>query len=321
MLNIDKDTERSDPRIVKRHWWIALPISLISGIGYLYVGHPKRFLAYNIFSLLALAALYFDPFGLTTNPTFVFTLLALAFVILAVVIIDTTRLAVTQKSYRLRWYNRWWLYLVSLAVVIGLSFLPDVIGPSAPAIRNFSVPSSSNLPTLRVDETFIVDNRSYATTDPKRGDMAIFKLPRDNETDFIKRIVGLPGDKIQMIAGVLHVNGEPVKRERIADFLTADSGCIFSEEKKAFEIPRYAETLPNGVRYETLDCKANTQGDDTDVFEVPDGHYFVMGDNRDNSADSRFPHVVGFVPRENIYAKAAFVLYSPDFDRIGLRLK
>ena len=138
-------------------------------------------------------------------------------------------------------------------------------------------------------------------TEPKRGDVAVFKLPKDNKTDYIKRIIGLPGDKIQVKGGRLFINGKSVERKKIANFI---------EEPTNRQIKRYIETLPNGVEHEILEISDQDRLDDTDVYTVPPGHYFAMGDNRDNSQDSRVLSQVGFIPRENLVGRAEVLFFS-----------
>ncbi|WP_136658645.1 signal peptidase I [Nitratireductor sp. XY-223] len=185
----------------------------------------------------------------------------------------------------------------------------------------FSIPSGSMMPTLLVGDYLFVSKYAYGYSrysfpfspnlfsgriwagEPKRGDIAVFRLPSDPKVDYIKRVVGLPGDRIQMINSVLHINGDPVKRERIGTF-SADGNY----ENKVNNAPVYRETLPNGVTYETLDAIPNSTTDNTRVFQVPEGHYFMMGDNRDNSADSRLS--VGYVPFENLVGRAEMIFFS-----------
>jgi len=188
----------------------------------------------------------------------------------------------------------------------------------------FSIPSGSMLSTLLIGDYLFVSKYAYGysrhsipfsppifsgrilANDPERGDVAVFKLPTDGRTDYIKRIVGLPGDTVQMQDGELVLNGQPVARERVEDFVEEDR---FGNIRR---VARYRETLPNGKSYMTLDDVRGGVGDNTGVFTVPAGHYFMMGDNRDNSQDSRVPGAVGFVPFENLVGRAEFIFYSTD---------
>jgi len=146
----------------------------------------------------------------------------------------------------------------------------------------------------------IMEGRIWAS-EPERGDVAVFKYPPNPTIDYIKRVIGLPGDKIQMKNGVLHINGVAVKKELTNETYTDDT----SGEGP---YPIYIETLPNGVSYKTLDINPNGISDNTRVYEVPEGHYFMMGDNRDNSVDSRSR--AGFVPFENFVGKAVVMFFS-----------
>lgn len=193
------------------------------------------------------------------------------------------------------------------------------------AFEPFSIPSGSMVPTLLVGDYLFVSKYAYGYSryslpfglpllpadrvmfeEPKRGDVAVFKLPRDNSTDFIKRVIGLPGDRIQVKGGILHINGQPVERKKIEDHIFEASPGQFSR------ITQYIETLPNGVEHLIVEKSDDNKGsDNTSVYTVPADHYFMMGDNRDNSNDSRFSSV-GFVPRENFVGRAEFIWFSID---------
>jgi signal peptidase I len=138
---------------------------------------------------------------------------------------------------------------------------------------------------------------------PKRGDVVVFRLPKDTSTDYIKRIIGLPGDTIQVKEGQVFINGVGVKREPAPPYIETEEGRVEAPVK------RWKETLPNGVSFYTLDLVDNGFADNTQVYTVPAGHYFMMGDNRDNSTDSRFSQV-GMVPFENIVGKAQLIFFS-----------
>ena len=190
----------------------------------------------------------------------------------------------------------------------------------------FNIPSGSMIPTLLVGDYLFVSKYSYGfsrfsfpfspdlfkgrilASPPKRGDVIVFKLPRDNSTDYIKRLIGLPGDTIQMKEGRLYINGTIVPREPIAKVHTEDY------EGRETDVPTYKETLPGGVVHTIIEVQGDTGfNDNTDLFKVPDNSYFMMGDNRDNSLDSRVPPDqggVGYVPFVNLIGRAEIIFFS-----------
>ena len=161
----------------------------------------------------------------------------------------------------------------------------------------FRFPGSSMLPTVPVGGLVLV----IPTQQLRIGDVVAFYLPKDKSTIYVKRIVGMGGDQIQMRDGILNINGQAVKHERVEDYISVEEGVPEKHMK------RYRETLLNGVSHMIIDLVDNGFYDNTPVYKVPPNHYFMMGDNRDNSTDSRVLSQVGYVPVENIIGKAYFV--------------
>ena len=143
---------------------------------------------------------------------------------------------------------------------------------------------------------------------PHYGDVVVFRTPKDTSVDYVKRVVGLPGDRIQMQQGQLFLNDKPVTRVALKE-VAAGSTCGGEVGAK---VKRWRETLPNGASYVTYDCVDNGYADNTEVFTVPSGHFFVMGDNRDNSTDSRFKSAMGFIPMDNLVGKVTRIFWSLD---------
>jgi len=239
--------------------------------------------------------------------------------------------------------ENFFVFLLKLILLV-LVFRSFIFSP-------FNIPSESMLPRLLVGDYLLAAKWPYGyskyslpfsvplipgqilASQPERGDVVIFKAPPNNELDYIKRVIGLPGDHVQMKGGQLFLNGEAIPKTPIADFvvpMSPNTLCYreryetkLSNGTRVCRYPRFRETLPGGRSYEVLDfgpaSRSNFLGIDADNTEptiVPDGHMFMMGDNRDNSQDSRFPAVhsggIGLVPQANLVGKATIVMFSTD---------
>ena len=187
----------------------------------------------------------------------------------------------------------------------------------------FYIPSSSMEPTLLVGDRLFVSKFAYGYSkhsfpfspsiykkriffkEPKRGDLVVFKTPSDNRTDYIKRLIGIPGDTLQFINGDIYLNKKKIIKNKIEESMSIRCGKI------NFPVKIYEETLPNGVKYKAVYNSAGTL-QNTDVYTVPDNNYFLLGDNRDCSKDSRFLSEVGYVNKLNLVGKAELIFFSND---------
>ena len=215
-----------------------------------------------------------------------------------------------KKQKKKEWIQLAWLALLALTI-------------RSCAFEPYNIPSSSMVPTLLIGDYLFISKYDYGYSKhsfpfsiplipkgrlfnnaPERGDIVVFKVPTDKRTDYIKRVIGVPGDKIRMLGGRLYINNVIVPREKITeeDYLTEGGWLHYSV---------YEETLPNGVKHRIYEVEDSTGLDNTEAVDVPEGYYFMMGDNRDNSQDSR---VFGLVHEDLLEGKARFIFYSTNGD-------
>jgi signal peptidase I len=297
------EATRVNAPVKRRVRYGAALVSLVfPGMGQAVLGETRRGLVFAAAALAWGLAYRFSPYGVTVAPSSFWppavTLLVLAGLALALgAALDAFRRAAAVP--RPRAIRRWLVY----AVIAAVPALPSIAAQEAWV--HYVVPSASMLPTLMVGDHILAIEGYFASRAPRRGDLAAFRYPRDPAVLFIKRIIGLPGDRVQVKGGTLILNGAPVAVERAADIVDAQPGC------RAGRYPSFIETLPGGRRYRTMRGCGPPLFETTGLFAVPADHYFVLGDNRDDSEDSRDPGGgVGFVPAADLVSRAVFVTFS-----------
>jgi signal peptidase I len=209
----------------------------------------------------------------------------------------------------------WIVGLASLGgvIIVPLIALRILAMLGGPGYALYDIPSGSMFPNVRVGDHIFTLANVYTGEVPPRGQIVVFKFPQDRKTDYIKRVVGLPGDRVQLRGGRLYINDQLVPREPVAD-----AGI---EEPDGPRFEYYRETLPGGATYLIAENSDDGPLDNTETFAVPDGTVFLLGDNRDHSSDSRMNTGVGYVPLALLRDKPLFVYWSTDLNRIGVKIQ
>ncbi len=295
----------------------ALLSLLLPGLGQLYAGKGRSavlWMAIAVFlylvvhwGLLPIDRILLLPSGFWL----LMSAVALAVVWQIWVIVDAFISARRAGITGLKRYQHWYVYTALAILFLGPQFVVDT--DRLKPLPAFSIPSGSMSPTLRVGDRFIASGNWFKTHLPTRGDLAVHASTRDPGVVFVKRIIGLPGDRVQYRGGRLYINGVPVERTG----LTADEvAAINYVGDRIFQV--YWEQLPGGPRYVIAETGDNMSIDSTEEFVVPPRNVFLLGDNRDNSADSRSD---GFLPLELLRARPVSIFWSMDWRRIGMRVE
>jgi signal peptidase I len=294
----------------------------------LWLGRGRLALVYFLAGLLLGVALLFAVAnGLITPPAWTdFGMAAVLFSIPFNIIGLVHGLMIRATALSRPWFSRWYAAIILPLAVSWL--LPFLVRECL--YQSYNAPSLSMVPSIVIGDYFLVSKAAYGysrlsfsggfmnfpgriwASEPRRGDIVVFKLPRDNETDYIKRLIGIPGDRIQMKDGIVHLNGQALPLTRVQDI-----PCIEGERCNFFR-----ETLPNGRSYVINNATQNGSVDNTEEYVVPEGHYFMLGDNRDNSLDSRFgePNGIGYIPYENLVGPVTLIFWNSMGMRIDDRL-
>ncbi len=295
--------------IKNRSPWVVFPVALFAGsvLGMLYVNRWKWALLYLVLFSAQMALLYFEYIGETV---------AFDIVVALMISLQAVYFSRTLKQDALSWYAK--LVAVLMTCLVVLLFLALLLKPFL--YEPWHMPAGSMRPTIHVGDTVLASKYAYGYgqysfpfyispwksrwfhKDPERGDLIVFALPQDTSVDYLKRVVGLPGDRIQMTNGRLFINGAMLEREFVREVEVPDP------KGELYTVKEYIETLPEGKRHGIYEKSDEEPLDNTVLFEVPQGHYFIMGDNRDRSLDSRVMPMVGYIQDKYLVGKIVLLI-------------
>jgi signal peptidase I len=314
----------SDPVFRRRGLLSTILVSIFFSAfaGFLWIGRAHYAVVYLAFFAAWAIAIFLSVLAglVSLDSELSWLVIAYADLITVAILLATAALVVAArgKGSRPRWFSGGWMilpaFLVFVATIAALALLVRIF-----IYQPFSHPSVSMVPTIMEGDFVAASKWTYGYSRhsfpfsavplsgrlmeaaPARGDVIVFKYPPKPTIDYLKRVIGLPGERVKLTGGLVHINGRPVGREYVGEI--DDEALTDSPRPVAI----YRETLPNGVSFETLDLKADGALDDMREFVVPEGSFFVLGDNRDNSADSR---VWGAVPSENLVGRIERIYWN-----------
>lgn len=300
----------SEPIIKKRYATLAVILSLVSpGLGHLYVGKWKLALGLPFLSAMTFGLMGWTKIIFLSEGMFIALVISIFFYLY--VMASSFLLARNPASHNLNRSQRWYFYILFILVVSVLNSVLLEYRGKLFGFEPFRMPSGSMLPTMLTNDFLLVDTWAYKNNEPELGDIIVFDYPKDPEIKYVKRLVGKGGDHLAYFDKVLYVNGEPLQREFVGPYNASHESVAMEEYSEHIAGYTYGITL--------TPSRQSIEGE----FQVPDGYYFVMGDNRDNSNDSRY---WGVVPRDYLYGKAKYIWLSFDAelnirdDRLGMRL-
>ncbi len=251
----------------------------VIGLGQLYNAKLRKAAAMYILWLIAVAFLIFAP--VVTSFTWLLTALALPVIVGLIALVDAIRDAVHLREVELHSYNRWYVYL-SILLINGLVVSQLLVGLATQSYRAYKIPTQSMSPTIEMGDAMIADMKAYRKSHPSRGDLIVFNFPLNESIPYVKRLIGLPGEEIEIRNRTVYINGQPLKED-------------------------YVQYLDPGSTNEHFG-----------PLRIPPSQFFVLGDSRDNSQDSRY---WGTVKQSQILGQARYVYWAKDRSRIGKRLK
>lgn len=288
----------------RRRWWLAGLLGfLVPGLGQVYNGQETKgllyYIALSVWGGIFMSALYYliKPPATSGHFALIAFMAFVSLVFWLFIIFEAIRSAKRiPHDYVLKKFNRWYIYILIIVIIRLVDLSVETVIVRNTIFKAFKVPAASMMPTIYVGDHFICDLSYYHLNNPARGDIVIFKWPIDESIFYIKRIIGIPGDTIQIFNDELYVNNKKTELDFVENY-TGDDG-------KEAEI--YKETFGNSS-YQILEqIKKN---ENYGPVTVPEGEYFVLGDNRDNSSDSRY---WGMVKRHQIYGRPVFIYFSWD---------